>query len=331
MLRFILRRLGSLCVVLLSLALLVFIANRLGGGDPVRAYLGANASAAAIDDTRERLGLNSSALEQFWAYLMHLLSGDLGNSLITRRPIVDELAERLPATLELAAWTVVLAILIGVTLARVYALNGALAQALRLILFGAASLPAFLIAMGGVLLFFLYLDWLPVSGRTSMGASEGLTGMYVIDGVLTGNLAYSWDALQHLILPALAASFAPGVALARILSDGLSTGMQSGYARTARSLGESESSILRRHAFRNASSPALSLLAVQMGMMLSSLVVVEQIFSWNGLGQYLVRAISAADINSVATISLILGTFYVVVNTTVDIILAAIDPRVRIS
>src|SRR5699024_8258851 len=118
--------------------------------------------------------------------------------------------------------------------------------------------------------------WLPVSGRTSYGASSGLTGMYVVDGIITGNLGYTLDALRHLILPALAASLAPGVALARVLADGLSTSMDSGYSRTARALGQRESQILRRHALRNSVSPMLSVLGVQLGMLLSSLVVVEK-------------------------------------------------------
>jgi len=330
-LRFALRRVGSLVVVLFSLALLVFVLSRYGGGDPVRSYLGNNASQDAVASMRERLGLDDPMPMQFIDFLSRLLHGDLGISLATRRPISAELADRLPATLELALATLVLAVLIGVLLARVYALPGRFGGAVRFLLLGAASAPAFLVATAGVLLFFVQLGWLPVSGRTSYGPSEGLTGLYVLDGLLTGNLAYSWDALQHLLLPALAASLGPGVALARVLADGLSTSMGSGYARTARSLGESERSVLRRHGLRNAASPALSMLGVQFGMMLSSLVVVEQIFSWNGLGQYLVTAINRADTNAVATVSLVLGAFYVVINALVDIALAAIDPRVRLS
>jgi len=136
--------------------------------------------------------------------------------------------------------------------------------------------------------------------------------------------------LAHLLLPALAASIAPGVALARVLADGITSAMASPWARTARSLGESEPTILRRHALRNASSPALSLLAVQAGMMVSSLVVVEQIFSWNGLGSYLSLAIGIGDFPAIAAVSLILGAIFVVLNTLVDIALAAVDPRVRL-
>jgi len=330
MLRFALRRSGSLLVVLLALTVLVFLISRYGGGDPVRSYLGANASADAVAAMRARLGLDAPVWVQFWDYLTRLARFDFGISLGTRRPVSAELAQRIPATAELALWTIAFSVAIGVLLARVYSLRGRFSGLLRLILFSGASAPSFLLATAGVLIFFGSLGILPVSGRTSYGASSGLTGLYVLDGLLTGNLPYAADAARHLVLPALAAGLGPGVALARVLADGLGTALRSGYARTARSLGESEPAILWRHSLRNAASPALSLLGVQLGMMLSSLVVVEEIFSWNGLGQFLVRAISGADTNTVATISLMLGACYVVLNALVDLALALIDPRIRL-
>ncbi|WP_306215772.1 ABC transporter permease [Actinoplanes sp. RD1] len=331
MLRFAARRTVSLVVVLFALLVLVFLISRYGGGDPVRGYLGANASAQAVAETRARLGLDDPIWIQFGDYLSRLVHLDLGTSLATRRPVAAELGQRIPATAELALWTVFFSVLIGLLLARVYSLKGRFSGVLRLVLFSGASAPSFLIATAGVLVFFVQLHWLPVSGRTSYGPSTGLSGMYVLDGLLTGNLPYAWDAVEHLVLPALAAALGPGVALARVLADGLTTSLRSAYARTARSLGETESQVLWRHGLRNAASPALSLLGVQLGMMLSSLVVVEQIFSWNGLGQFLVRAIGGADTGTVATISLLLGAFYVVVNALVDIALALTDPRVRLS
>ncbi|GLY15496.1 ABC transporter permease [Kineosporia rhizophila] len=331
MVRFTLSRLGSLVVVLFALSVLIFTVSRFGGGDPVRAFVGGNASPEAIAAARARLGLDQPLVLQYWDYLTRLVQGDLGLSLSTKRPVADELGTRIPATAELMLATIVLAVVIALVLARGYTMGGRAGSVLRFVLFSAASAPAFLIATGGLLLFFGQFGWLPVSGRTSYGASSGLSGMFVLDGLITGNLAYAFDALRHLVLPATAASLGPAVALARVLADGLSTSMSSGYARTARSLGETEPQLLRRHGLRNAAGPAISLLGVQIGMMLSSLVVVEEIFSWNGLGQYLVRAIGAADTNSVATISLLLGAVYVVVNTVVDLCLAALDPRVRLS
>lgn len=331
MIRFAIDRVVSAAVVLFVLLLLIFTVSRAGNSDPVRGYLGSNASAEAVAAVRERLGLDEPIFIQFWRYLGGLFQGDLGLSLSTRRPVAEELARRIPATAELAIWAIIFAILLAVLFAGAYSLRGRMAGVIRFVLFSAASAPSFLLATAGVLLFFAQLGWLPASGRSSYGPSEGMTGFYVLDGLLAGSPAYAWDAFTHLLLPALAAAIGPGVAIARVLADGISGSLQSAYARTARSLGESEPTILRRHALRNASSPALTLLGVQMGMMLSSLVVVEQIFSWNGLGQYLTSAISAADLNAVAAISLILGAFYILTNTIVDIVLAIVDPRVRLS
>lgn len=331
MIRFAIDRTVSAVVVLFVLLLLIFTVSRSGGADPVRGYLGANASAEAVAAARERLGLDQPLFVQFGQYLQSLMQGDLGLSLSTRRPVSEELARRIPATAELALWAIFFALILAIVFAGAYSVRGRVAAAIRFVLFSAASAPAFLLATAGVLLLFAQLGWLPASGRTSFGPSDGMTGLYVLDGILAGNPAYAWDAFQHVLLPALAAAVGPGVAIARVLADGVSGSMKSGYAQTARSLGDSELTIVRRHALRNASSPALTLLGVQIGMMLTSLVVVEQIFSWNGLGQYLTSAISAADINAVAAISLVLGAFYVLINTLVDIVLAIVDPRVRLS
>lgn len=331
MLQFVLKRTGGLVVVLVALSLLVFLLQGIGGADPVRAYLGANASKEAEAAMRAQLGLDQPILVQYLHYVGRLFTGDLGTSLSTRRPVAQELVQRVPATLELALWAIAFAVVIGLALAGVYSMKGRLSAVLRFVFFAAASAPSFLIGTLGLLILFARLHWVPAMGRSSEGTLGGPTGFYVLDGLLHGDPGYSLDAAWHLLLPALAASLGPGVALARMLADGLTSGMRSSYARTARSLGESERSILRRHSLRNAASPALSLLGVQLGMMLSSLVVVEQIFSWNGLGQYLTNAIGTADIASVAAVSLVMGAFYVVVNAVVDVLLAVVDPRVRLS
>lgn len=329
MVRFIVNRIGSLIGVLIVLSIVVFVVQRISGADPVRAYLGANSSAAAVERMREHLGLDQPLFKQYLDYVWNALHGNLGFSLSTQRPVTTELAARVPATFELATWAIVLSVIIAIVLSRLYSVRGWGGGIIRFIFFSAASAPSFLLATAGLLLFFGQLHVLPAQGRTSFPPLTGPTGFYVLDGLLDGDPLYAWDAVQHLFLPALAASIGPGIALARVLADGLDTGGKSGYAKTARSLGETEGAILFRHSLRNASSPAMSFLGVQIGLMLSSLVVVEQIFSWNGLGQYLTAAISVADLASVAAISLILGGAYVLINSIVDILLAVVDPRLR--
>jgi peptide/nickel transport system permease protein len=329
-LRFTAKRALSLVVVLFFLTVTVFALGKLGNTDPVRTYVGVNATPEAIAKARQELGLNDPLMTQFWNFLTGLFRGDLGISLGTKRPIVEDLAGRFPATLELAISAILLAVVIAVLLSALYTRPGRFGAVIRVVFFGVASAPSFLVATASVLIFYKNLHWLPAAGRSSFGGYEDGTGFYVLDGILHGSPAYVADALAHLILPALAASIGPGVALARVLADGITSSMSSPWARTARSLGESEATILRRHALRNAASPALSLLAVQAGMMVSGLVVVEQVFSWNGMGSYLSLAIGIGDFSAIAAVSLILGAIYVVLNTVVDIALAAVDPRVRL-
>ncbi|WP_062204081.1 ABC transporter permease [Demequina salsinemoris] len=332
MLVFALKRTGALIVVLFFLTATVFVLGKVGNADPVRTYVGVNASAEAVAEAREELGLNNPVYVQFADFVGGLFQGDLGISLATKRHISDDLASALPATLELAFMAIGMSIVIGVLLSSLYTRPGRIGSALRFVFFSLASAPSFLIAMLSVLIFYKWLDGaLPAAGRSSYGPYDDGTGFYVLDGLLHGSLTYSGDALAHLVLPAFAASIGPGVALARVLADGITSSMKSPWARTARSLGESEGTVLRRHALRNASSPALSLLAVQAGMMVSALVVVEQVFSWNGLGSYLKTAIGVGDFPAIAAICLILGAFYVILNALVDVVLAAVDPRVRLS
>ena len=332
MLTFVLKRFGALVVVLFFLTLTVFTLGKVGNADPVRTYIGVNASVEQVEQAREELGLNDSVPVQFLSFATGLFRGDLGISLATKRHITDDLSSAMPATLELALAAITMSVIVGIVLSALYTRPGKVGSTVRFVFFSIASAPSFLVAMVSVLLFYRVLDGaLPAAGRSSFGRYEDATGFYVIDGLLHGSLVYSWDAIEHLILPAFAAAITPGVALARVLADGITSSMSAPWARTARSLGESEGTILRRHALRNASSPALSLLAVQAGFMVSSLVVVEQVFSWNGLGSYLSTAIGVGDFPAIAAVCLILGAVYVILNTVVDIALAAVDPRVRLA
>lgn len=329
---FALRRLGALLVVLFFLTVTVFVLGKVGDADPVRTYIGVNATPAQVAAARVELGLDDPVPVQFWHFATGLVTGDLGISLSTKRPIADDLSTALPATLELAGAAIVLTVIIGVLLSALYARPGRVGAALRLVFFSLASAPTFLIAMVSVLALYRWAGGvLPAAGRSSYGPYPDGTGFYVLDGLLHGSPQYAWDAVRHLVLPALAASLGAGVALARVLADGITSAMASPWARTARSLGEREGTILRRHALRNASSPGLSLLAVQAGFMVSSLVVIEQVFSWKGLGSYLSTAIGVGDFRVIATVCLVLGTVYVLLNTVTDIVLAAVDPRIRLA
>ncbi|WP_284327538.1 ABC transporter permease [Demequina litorisediminis] len=311
---------------------MVFTLGKVADSDPVRTYVGVNASAEAVAQAREELGLDDPVIAQYGSFVSGAVQGDFGVSLSSKRPISDEPVDppsRDPRTRGLGARAdrrhrrlACVRVLATRQVRRVHAVRVLLRRLRAVIPHRDAVGPGVLQVAGGAL---------PAAGRSSYGPYEDGTGFYVLDGILHGSPTYTWDAIEHLILPAFAAAVGSGVALARVLADGITSSLKSPWARTARALGEREGTILRRHALRNASSPALSLLAVQAGFMVSSLVVIEQVFSWNGLGSYLSSAIGVGDFPAIAAVCLILGTVYVLLNALVDVVLAAVDPRVRLS
>jgi peptide/nickel transport system permease protein len=325
------KRLAAMVVIVLALAAVVFGLQQLSPLDPVHAMLGPGASQSAVAQQRHALGLDQPVTTRFVHYVGGLLRGDLGTSYRTRRPISEDLGTYAPATVELAAAAVVLALLLAVVLAVSSSLRWPGAWLFRLVLMAGASAPAFLLAIAAILVFYQRLGWLPASGRTdNPGTTGGPTGLFVLDGLLAGRPDLAWDALRHLALPAFAIAVGPAVAIGRVLRSSLLGEEASDYARTARAKGLGEPAVLRRHVLRNAVGPALSMTGLQIGLMFSGVLVVEQIFGWPGIGQYTAESIPVADFPAIAGVTLLLGVGYVVLNTVVDILQAVADPRITV-
>jgi peptide/nickel transport system permease protein len=325
-LRFVLRRAGAAIVLLLVLSAIVFVLQEISPGDPVRSYLGANASPAAVSAERDRLGLDDPLVLRYLRFVAHALRGDLGVSYRTHRPVVTDLGDFLPATIEL----VVLAFVIAIVLAALFAFSGALrwpgGGAYRGVLLIGATAPPFLIALGAIVLFYSKLGWLPASGP---GPDDpGPTHFLVLDCLLHGDAGALGDALQHLLLPALVLSIAPAIAIGRILRASIETTFEADHVRTARAKGLRESAVLARHVIRNAINPALSMAGLQLGFVFAGVVVVEQVFSWPGIGNYLAESIPVSDFPTIAGVTLVLGSIYVVANAVVDILQVIADPRI---
>jgi peptide/nickel transport system permease protein len=327
MLAFLTRRLSAAVLILLILTLVIFVLQHVSPGDPARAYVGANASNATVAAERQRLGLNDPFFTQYFRYLCGVFTGDLGRSLRTRQPITSDLATYLPATVEL----VVTAFVIALILAALYALSGALrwpgASIGRGLLLLLATAPPFLLALVGIIVFFGQLGWLPARGVGNF-EDPGPTGMQVVDTLLHGQADAFVDALQHLALPAVVLSIAPAVAMGRVLRSSLQAVMHVDYVRTARSKGLTERQVVAHHVLRNAIGPALSMAGLQLGVMFAGVVVVEQIFSWPGIGNYLAASIPVSDFPAIAGVTLVLGAIYVLSNVVVDLLQAIADPRV---
>ncbi len=327
MTRFLLRRLGAAIVLLLLLTLIIFVLQTISPGDPVRAYLGVNASPADIAAKRHELGLDASLPVRYLKFLLNLLHGDLGISFRTHRPVTTDLSDFLPATAELVA----VAFLIAVVLAVLFALSGALRWRLTGVLRGllllAATAPPFLLALGGIVLFYAQLGWLPASGQGADTTSP--TGILLLDSLLHGDLVQFGAAAQHLVLPAVVLAIAPAVAIGRVLRSSLDTTLTADHIRTARAKGLPELAVLRKHVARNAVGPGLSMGGLQLGFMFAGTVVVEQVFSWPGIGNYLAASIPVADFPAIAAVTLVLGAFYIGVNAVVDVLQALADPRLN--
>jgi peptide/nickel transport system permease protein len=329
--KFLLKRLGAMIVIILVLTAIVFALQKLSHTNPVHAYLGANASQAAIAKESAILGYNKPVIDQYFHYVNGLLHGNLGNSLRTRRPVATDLGEYLPATLELTLTALGLALVLGATLGLASAGRWRGASILRVVMIGGASVPAFLLALLGVLILNGDLHWLPASGDTGvLNAPTGPTGMIVVDALLHGDFSTMWDGVVHLILPAFCVAIGPAVSIGRVLRGSLHSAIRSDFVRTARAKGLVERTVLFRHALRNSLSAALSMTGLQVGLMFAGVVVVETVFAWPGIGLYTDQSIPQADFPAIAGVTLVLGVSYVAINAIVDVLQAVIDPRVTL-
>jgi peptide/nickel transport system permease protein len=329
MARFTLTRLASLVGILLGLSVIVFLLQAVVPADPVRAMVGASATPQIVEAKRHELGLDRPLPAQYAQFLSRAVRGDLQMSLHTRRPVRTDIAAFLPATLELAATALAMAVVLGGALGLLTARGGA--TSLRVGLVASASVPAFLLALLLLIVFYAQLHWFPGSGRISaeLEAPTGPTGLLTVDGLLAGRLDVVGDALAHLALPALCLALGPAVALGRTLRSSLQTVLGSDHIRTARAKGLTERRVLLRHAVRPALNAPLTMTGLQVGMLLAGVVVIESIFAWPGLGLYTARAITSVDFPAIVGVTLVMGAAYVIVNALVDLAQVAADPRLR--
>jgi peptide/nickel transport system permease protein len=329
--KFFLKRIAAMIVILLVLTAVIFALQRISHTNPVHAYLGANASKAAIAKESAILGYNKPVIDQYFHYVAGLFHGNLGRSLRTRRPVSTDIGTYLPATLELTLAALVLALGLGAALGLASAGRWRGAAVLRVLMLSGASTPAFLLALLGVLILNGDLHWLPASGDTGVqNAPTGPTGMIVVDALLHADWSIMWDGIVHLILPAFCVAIGPAVSIGRVLRGSLHSAMKSDFVRTARSKGLTDRVVLVRHALRNSLSAAISMTGLQVGLMFAGVVVVETVFAWPGIGLYTDQSIPVADFPAIAGVTLVLGVSYIVINALVDILQAAVDPRVAL-
>jgi peptide/nickel transport system permease protein len=328
MIGFVVRRTSAAVVLLFVLSALIFLLQQIAPGDPARAYVGANASPAVVAAARHDLGLDQPWPQQYAHYVWHALQGDLGISLRTHRAVATDLAQFLPATAELVLFSFTLALVLAVVFA-LSAVRGWPGMSIYrgVLLLGAAA-PAFLLGLGGIVLFYGRLHWLPETGRGVDSSSP--TGFVLIDSLLHGNISEFTQGFQHLLLPGIALAVVPGLSIGRILRSSLEAAYGSDYVRTARAKGLRELAVLCRHVVRNSINAALSMSGLQLGFMFAGVIVVEDMFTWPGIGYYLAQSIPQSDFPAIAGVTLLLGGICIVVNAVVDVLQALADPRLTV-
>jgi len=333
MLRFTVRRLLQAIPTLLVLSILVFAWLRVLPGGPAGALLGDKATPESLADMRRLMGLDEPIIVQYFKFLGRVFTGDFGNSLASGDAVITEIARRFPATIELSICALVLAIAFGIPLGYLAArYRGRLLDNAAVIttLVGVA-VPVFFL---GVLLKYIFaqkLGILPPSGRQDVTIdATHVTGFFVLDGLLTGELDAAWDAIKHLILPSIALASIPFAVIVRITRASVLDVQQEDFVRTAESKGLTTPVIRRRHVLRNALLPVSTTIGLQTGLLLAGAVLTEKVFNWQGLGSLLAEGIERRDFPRLQGLLLLAAAVYVVVNLLVDISYAIIDPRVRV-
>ena len=326
----ILRRLAAMLAVLLVLTAVIFMLRQLTPANPARVALGPRASIGAVEEYSRELGLNEPLVVQYFTYLNDVAHGDFQVSVRTRRAVSEDLAAFVPATLELALYGIMFAASGGLLLGVLSAARWRGSGVIRNVMMLGASVPVFLLAFAFILVLSRNFGWLPGTGRSSLAdMPSGPTRLLTVDAILHGRADAFWNALRHLMLPSATIGLASAVAIGRVLRSSLRASLDSDYVRTARAKGLAERLVLRRHALRNASGPAMTMAGLQLGLMFAGVVIVEQIFAWPGIGWYTAQSIPTNDFAAIAAVTLILGSLYVAVNTAVDIAQMLADPRTR--
>lgn len=330
--KLLLERLLTLVLKLLGMAVILFVVTQVLPADPAAVAAGTDARPEQIEKIRQELGLDRPFHEQFITYISGLARGDLGKSLLTRRAVSSDLKLRFPASLELAILSGAVIVILGVGLGIIAAINAgnALDWLIRAFVVIGMAIPPFVLALVLQLVFAKWLDLFPLEGRlhTLMAPPPFRTGLYTVDSLLAGQWDIFWSSLRHLALPVAALALGRLAVGARFTRSGMLETLNQPYVRTARAKGLREGPVVLRHAFRNALIPVVTMLGIQIGFLLSGVVLVEVVFTWPGLGRYAVDSVLSFDFYAVIGAALVIAVIFVVSNTIVDLLYAQLDPRI---
>lgn len=331
--QFLVKRFGLMLVILASVSFIIFGSVRAIPGDPVKVMLGERATPEAQDRLRKKLGLDQPFVVQYGKYVSGIVTeGNLGDSIVTNNPVLEEIGQKFPATIELALASMMIALVLGIStgiLAAVYR-NSWLDNLSMITALTGVSMPIFWLGLLLMLIFSSYLEWLPVSGRLStINDLEPITNFYILDSLLRGNMYSFIDALRHLVLPAITLATVPTAIIARMTRASMLDVLDQDYIKTAKAKGLAGYRVVLKHALSNAAIPITTISGLQFGLLLSGAVITETIFNWNGLGFYVVNAVNARDFPVVQGAVLVIAFTFVLINLLVDLSYFALDPRIR--
>ena len=332
MARFILKRILLVLPVLAGLLVLTFIMIRIVPTDPAAALAGENASAEQVQMIRKQYGFDRPLTVQFWIYVKQVLTGDLGTSFYTMRPVGQEVLERLPATLELTAVSILLATVSGIPLGVLGAVrhNRMVDQVLRVFSVAGLAIATFWLALMLQLLFSMKLDILPLQGRLGIADTPPptITGFYLVDSLLAGDLHTFASAVRHLTLPTLTLALGSMASIVRLTRSGVRETLPKDFVAYETAVGYPRSVLIGIYVLRNSLVAPVTQIGLLFGGAVANAVVIEWIFDWPGVGGYLVKSIFVSDYQATLAATLLIGLIYAVVNIAVDTVHAFLDPRV---
>ena len=335
--RFLLKRIAIMPLLLLGVVTIAFVISRLLPANPIASIVGQRnlGNEVIVAAAEKKWGLDQPIIVQYFNYIGNLFTGDLGTSFVTKSPVLSDLADRLPATLELTIMALIIGavggILLGViSAARKDKLPDHLSRLFALV---GSSLPIFWTGLLFLFVFYAQLGIAAGPGRLTARviAPNHVTGFYTIDALLMGNPALFWDAFTHLLLPAFIMGWGLMGTISRLVRASMLDELGADYVRTVRAKGVSEGQVLRGHVLRNSLTPVVTVLGFAFGTLLMGAVLVETIFSWNGIGSYAVDATRALDYPAINGVSLLGGAVFLIANLVTDVTYALVDPRVRLS
>ena len=333
LLSYVLKRFFYIIPVLIGVTLLVFIISHAIPGDPARMMAGQKASREAVENIRRSLGLDRPLPEQYGRYLLGLVKGDLGRSIRNQRPVLEDLRDFFPATLELTIVSMIFCMGVGLPLGILSAIrrNHLIDHTARVFSVIGVSMPVFWLGLMLLLLFYRNLGWLPGSGRLDVGFSPPVhvTGMYLVDTLVEGDFLKFANVFSHIILPAFCLSYVYLAIITRIVRSSMISAMGQEFITTARANGISETIVILKHGLKNALIPTVTITGLSIGELLGGAILTETIFDWPGMGKYVVDSIGFLDFPAIMGFTLVVSLIYVLVNLLVDVLYAFLDPQIR--